>query len=768
MKCADVVLDARELAATPRDARDGGMKANRWFNCACARRRETTRAMERDEAARDGGTRAVKELEGDSVDAFVEGAVTVDVYFERGGDASTSGERALVERWAFHAGADGERVGGNNHFNKDLDTAVVYKRAVIMVRTVVAMLRTLPAHGARLRAMRRRGARDGGGGGGFSFEIKNVDRGGTIASAHPGKAEGYRTYAFTDVPTSIVKLSACVYFLDQVAMSALEEMVEVMSKLEVDQEKLRAAPAAMAGRWDSLFDDPDAARAAVENKFADLGARVEARCREMAAYLPYGSRAEAERALEQAEDALEAAEEDQGETQVGARLRPLGRRVGRFTSRRVRSAEGVLGEGLEQLKASPRESIKSAAQYSRGVWARINGLNIGDSGVVEVLKAYPVPRVPREKREARVLRLTIEVQDRDKALTEAQRARDAIMAQGGAGGRARVAMVGMMGGRDGKVSMLSRVFAGRTLEGGWGLMMLALEGEGAAPRGTLSRGGMKDMRRMVAELGVMDLSLRRLISRVDRQQSQLIDDEALSKLAMEIPDRKSRLAIADEPNVAMSLDMMRERMSLTVNESVETIREAGTFLVRGVRLLGSDIGTSVRLFLRAAFGTTLRPREVQVLRRTFLDVFTFVPFMIILITPITPVGHVLVFGFIQKYFPQLFPSQFTTRRQELMQKYEELKDQLAMAEEQADAANESEALRRAVAAVSSVRGIISGAVSDAADALAGGVDEEAQSKLEQQRVNALRAELDETEIRLNETSDDDDEEPKTASAKKSD
>ena len=72
--------------------------------------------------------------------------------------------------------------------------------------------------------------------------------------------------------------------------------------------------------------------------------------------------------------------------------------------------------------------------------------------------------------------------------------------------------------------------------------------------------------------------------------------------------------------------------------------------------------------------------------------------------------------------------------------------------------------------MSSVRGIISGAVSDAADALAGGVDEEAQSKLEQQRVDALRAELDETEIRLNDASDDDDEEeePKTASAKKSD
>ena len=219
-KCADVVLDAREFArARARDGGDGRGKANRWFNCACARRRETTNATERG-ATRDARANAV---ERDESTSFVEGAVTVDVYLERGGEGSTRGERALVERWAFHAGADGGGVGGNNHFNKDLDTAVVYKRAVIMVRTVVAMLRTLPAHGARLRAMRRRGARDGGGGGGFSFEIKNVDDGGTIASAHPGKAEGYRTYAFTDVPTSIGKLSACVYFLDQVAMSALED-----------------------------------------------------------------------------------------------------------------------------------------------------------------------------------------------------------------------------------------------------------------------------------------------------------------------------------------------------------------------------------------------------------------------------------------------------------------------------------------------------------------------------------------------------------------
>lgn len=108
MKCVDVVLDVCVCVVMLCDVRDGGMKVNRWFNCACARRREMTRVMECDEVVCDGGMCVVKELEGDFVDVFVEGVVMVDVYFEWGGDASMSGERAFVERWAFYAGADGE------------------------------------------------------------------------------------------------------------------------------------------------------------------------------------------------------------------------------------------------------------------------------------------------------------------------------------------------------------------------------------------------------------------------------------------------------------------------------------------------------------------------------------------------------------------------------------------------------------------------------------------------------------------------------------
>ena len=53
---------------------------------------------------------------------------------------------------------------------------------------------------------------------------------------------------------------------------------------------------------------------------------------------------------------------------------------------------------------------------------------------------------------------------------------------------------------------------------------------------------------------------------------------------------------------------------------------------------------SMRVHWGCFAGQTLKPREVQALRRTAWDVLIFVPFSIILIAPLNPVGHVLIFG----------------------------------------------------------------------------------------------------------------------------
>ena len=92
------------------------------------------------------------------------------------------------------------------------------------------------------------------------------------------------------------------------------------------------------------------------------------------------------------------------------------------------------------------------------------------------------------------------------------------------------------------------------------------------------------------------------------------------------------------------------------------------FYRSGLALLGDDVQYAGGLVLKAALPPfpTLQPREVRTLRRTTKDIATFIPVVIILIIPLTPVGHVFVFSFIQRFFPDFFPSPFTERRQNLM------------------------------------------------------------------------------------------------------
>ncbi len=100
------------------------------------------------------------------------------------------------------------------------------------------------------------------------------------------------------------------------------------------------------------------------------------------------------------------------------------------------------------------------------------------------------------------------------------------------------------------------------------------------------------------------------------------------------------------------------------------IGEGTSFYVEGSKLLAQDVQYAIKLIFKAILGETLQPREVRSLRRTAKDVVTFIPFIIILIIPLSPVGHVLVFSFIQRFFPDFFPTPYTDRRQNLMRIYQ--------------------------------------------------------------------------------------------------
>ncbi|OLP79379.1 hypothetical protein AK812_SmicGene40334 [Symbiodinium microadriaticum] len=91
------------------------------------------------------------------------------------------------------------------------------------------------------------------------------------------------------------------------------------------------------------------------------------------------------------------------------------------------------------------------------------------------------------------------------------------------------------------------------------------------------------------------------------------------------------------------------------------------------RLEESDLQYASSLLGKAFFSNyTLRALEVRTLQRTVKDVLTLIPFLIILIIPLSPVGHVLVFSFIQKNFPEFFPSAFTEHRQNAIKIYRDI------------------------------------------------------------------------------------------------
>lgn len=223
----------------------------------------------------------------------------------------------------------------------------------------------------------------------------------------------------------------------------------------------------------------------------------------------------------------------------------------------------------------------------------------------------------------------------------------------------------------------------------------------------LGRTGTSDeVALLVAEFAPLDLDLAALVDMVAGGYAAAVDDDALERLAIDIPDMRIRLGIKDD-QVFGGSGMSISRLQMQLQESISKVGEATKFFNRGVQLLSSDVGSSGRLFMKAVFGGTLKPREVRGIRQTAKDIVVLVPFTIILIAPITPVGHVLVFGFIQRYFPNFFPSQFSGRRQAQMIKRQELQDALTSAQEAAAEEADEAQFQRASAAVSRLTEVFS-------------------------------------------------------------
>jgi hypothetical protein len=122
------------------------------------------------------------------------------------------------------------------------------------------------------------------------------------------------------------------------------------------------------------------------------------------------------------------------------------------------------------------------------------------------------------------------------------------------------------------------------------------------------------------------------------------------------------------------LETMRSwpAISKALSSALGRVRRGLAFYARGAQVICQDIRLAASLVLQAARGHTLTQREVRAVRRTAKDVVMLVPFTVLLLIPLSPLGHVMVFGFLQRVWPGFFPSAFTDGRQGMLDMYSAL------------------------------------------------------------------------------------------------
>ncbi|KAK4778379.1 hypothetical protein SAY87_018566 [Trapa incisa] len=82
----------------------------------------------------------------------------------------------------------------------------------------------------------------------------------------------------------------------------------------------------------------------------------------------------------------------------------------------------------------------------------------------------------------------------------------------------------------------------------------------------------------------------------------------------------------------------------------------------GTQLLLIDITIAMSLLLKRLKGHKVSKRERKKLRRTLKDLLALVPVTILMLLPVTAVGHAVILAAIKKYIPSMIPSPYSPQR----------------------------------------------------------------------------------------------------------
>uniref|UniRef100_A0A6N2MAY9 Uncharacterized protein n=1 Tax=Salix viminalis TaxID=40686 RepID=A0A6N2MAY9_SALVM len=93
----------------------------------------------------------------------------------------------------------------------------------------------------------------------------------------------------------------------------------------------------------------------------------------------------------------------------------------------------------------------------------------------------------------------------------------------------------------------------------------------------------------------------------------------------------------------------------------------------GTQLLVVDISFALNLLLKQLQGHKVTVRERKKLKRTLNDIITLIPVTILMLLPVSAVGHAAILAAIKKYMPFLIPSPYSAERLEVVKQLDRTK-----------------------------------------------------------------------------------------------
>ncbi|KAL1204689.1 hypothetical protein V5N11_017305 [Cardamine amara subsp. amara] len=168
----------------------------------------------------------------------------------------------------------------------------------------------------------------------------------------------------------------------------------------------------------------------------------------------------------------------------------------------------------------------------------------------------------------------------------------------------------------------------------------------------------------ISRFEILRNELIELEQRVKRSTDQSVDEEErISEDPLQPSSRTKSVQLVQTPN--------KENI---IERTLQKLREATTVVLQGTQLLAIDSAAAMELVRRSLIGDELTEKENKALRRTMTDLASVIPIGILMLLPVTAVGHAAMLAGIQRYVPGLIPSTYGSERLNLLRQLEKVKE----------------------------------------------------------------------------------------------